>query len=85
MALLGTPLFNSARLIASTTRPVFLAGGIKPGNVGEAIAAARPFGIDLCSGVRTDGRLDERKLLELVDAQSRLAVVDQYLQQHHIL
>ncbi|MBL8191059.1 MAG: phosphoribosylanthranilate isomerase [Acidobacteria bacterium] len=42
--------------------PIFLAGGLKPENVGEAIRAVEPFGLDLCSGVRTDGKLDETKL-----------------------
>jgi len=42
--------------------PVYLAGGLKPENVAEAIRAVRPFGVDVCSGLRTDGRLDESKL-----------------------
>jgi phosphoribosylanthranilate isomerase len=42
--------------------PVFLAGGLNAGNVARAVAAVEPFGIDLCSSVRTDGRLDEGKL-----------------------
>jgi phosphoribosylanthranilate isomerase len=42
--------------------PVFLAGGLEPENVAEAIAEVGPFGLDICSGVRTDGALDERKL-----------------------
>jgi phosphoribosylanthranilate isomerase len=42
--------------------PVFLAGGLDAGNVAEAIRGVRPYGVDLCSGVRTDGRLDETKL-----------------------
>ena len=42
--------------------PLYLAGGLKPENVGEAIRAVRPFGVDVCSGLRTDGRLDESKL-----------------------
>jgi phosphoribosylanthranilate isomerase len=42
--------------------PIFLAGGLKPDNVGEAIAAVQPFGLDLCSGVRTEGKLDAGKL-----------------------
>lgn len=46
--------------------PVFLAGGIGPGNIGEAIRRVRPYGIDLCSAVRTDGRLDPAKLTALV-------------------
>ena len=58
----------SARLVAQSPRPVFLAGGINPANVQDAIRAVRPFGIDLCSGVRTNGALDEGKLRALVSA-----------------
>ena len=43
-------------------KPLFLAGGLKPENVAEAITAVRPFGIDVCSGLRTEGRLDPQKL-----------------------
>lgn len=42
--------------------PVYLAGGINPANVNDAFNFVKPFGIDLCSGVRTAGRLDEEKL-----------------------
>jgi phosphoribosylanthranilate isomerase len=42
--------------------PVFLAGGLTPENVAEGIATVGPFGLDLCSGVRTQGALDEGKL-----------------------
>ena len=42
--------------------PVFLAGGLRAENVGAAVAAVAPFGLDVCSGVRTDGRLDAAKL-----------------------
>ena len=45
--------------------PVFLAGGIKPDNIAKAISRVHPFGIDLCSGVRTDNKLDEIKLQKL--------------------
>lgn len=48
--------------------PVFLAGGLNETNVGAAIAAVRPFGVDLCSGVRTENRLDEEKLLRFFAA-----------------
>ncbi len=48
--------------------PVFLAGGLGPHNVGEAIRMVQPFGVDLCSGVRTDGTLDERKLSAFIEA-----------------
>jgi phosphoribosylanthranilate isomerase len=42
--------------------PLFLAGGLKAENVAEAIRQVRPFGVDVCSGVRTEGQLDEEKL-----------------------
>lgn len=48
--------------------PIFLAGGLKPENVQEAIRTVGPFGVDLCSGVRTDGRLDADKLRRFVRA-----------------
>lgn len=44
--------------------PVFLAGGLHAGNVAEAIRRVEPFGVDVCSGVRTDGKLDEAKLAD---------------------
>jgi len=44
--------------------PLFLAGGLNSDNVEEAIETVRPFGLDICSGVRTNGRLDEDKLKE---------------------
>jgi phosphoribosylanthranilate isomerase len=52
----------SRRIVQETPVPVFLAGGLRSDNVQAALDAVRPFGLDLCSGVRTDGRLDERKL-----------------------
>jgi phosphoribosylanthranilate isomerase len=48
--------------------PVFLAGGLKPENVAEAIRSVRPFAVDVCSGVRSDGNLDERILARFVDS-----------------
>ncbi len=42
--------------------PLFLAGGLTPENVGQAIEEVSPFGLDICSGVRIEGRLDEEKL-----------------------
>jgi phosphoribosylanthranilate isomerase len=52
----------SRRIRASVAVPVWLAGGLRPDNVGDAIATVRPHGIDVCSGVRTDGALDPVKL-----------------------
>jgi phosphoribosylanthranilate isomerase len=52
----------SRRIRDTVGIPVFLAGGLNAGNVAQAVAAVAPFGIDLCSSVRTDGRLDEGKL-----------------------
>ena len=55
--------------------PVYLAGGLKPENVAEAIRAVRPFGVDVCSGLRTDGRLDEVKLKSFFAAIGKDATV----------
>jgi len=52
----------SRRIVETCGRPVFLAGGLNAGNVREAIDTVQPFGLDLCSGVRTEGRLDIEKL-----------------------
>lgn len=52
----------SRSIVESVGVPVFLAGGLNSNNIAEAIERVRPFGVDVCSGVRTDGRLDEEKL-----------------------
>lgn len=52
----------SARIRQAVDIPVFLAGGLRPENVREAFEQVQPFGLDLCSGVRTDGQLDGAKL-----------------------
>lgn len=53
----------SAELVRAVAPcPVFLAGGLRADNVAEAVRTVRPSGVDLCSGVRTGGRLDETKL-----------------------
>lgn len=52
----------SRRIVESVRLPVWLAGGLRPDNVADAIARVQPHGVDLCTGVRTDGRLDAAKL-----------------------
>ena len=52
----------SRSIVERTEVPVYLAGGLRPANVAEAIQTVRPAGVDLCGGVRTDGRLDPDKL-----------------------
>lgn len=52
----------SRQIVEQSAVPVFLAGGLNPQNVREAIATVRPYGLDICSGVRTNGRLDAEKL-----------------------
>jgi phosphoribosylanthranilate isomerase len=58
----------SRELVRSVNVPVFLAGGLREDNVKEAINKVKPFGVDLCSGVRTNGKLDEKKLKAFVSA-----------------
>lgn len=48
--------------------PLFLAGGLNRENVKQAIETVEPFGLDLCSSVRTNGKLDPQKLKEFFDA-----------------
>lgn len=58
----------SARFVRASPRPVFLAGGLDDTNVADALRQVRPYGIDLCSRVRTDGQLDVMKLALLMAA-----------------
>src|SRR6266576_1384771 len=55
----------SREIRARVNVPIFLAGGLNPGNVGQAVEEVGPFGLDICTGVRTDGQLDEAKLSAL--------------------
>ncbi len=55
--------WNLSRQIVEQARvPVFVAGGLNATNVKAALDQVQPFGLDLCSGVRTDGKLDLYKL-----------------------
>lgn len=49
-------------------KPVFLAGGLTPANVANAIHAVKPAAVDICSGVRSDGKLDVQKLTAFIAA-----------------
>lgn len=60
----------SREIVHESPVPVFLAGGLRPENVAEAVAEVQPFGLDLCTGVRTDGRLDAGKLAAFFAAVS---------------
>jgi phosphoribosylanthranilate isomerase len=52
----------SRQIVMQSSVPVFLAGGLRPDNVRQAINSVGSFGLDLCSGVRTNGQLDPEKL-----------------------
>ena len=65
----------SRKIVEQSPVPVFLAGGLHPENVRAAIEAVAPFGVDLCSGVRSvrmdsfgEGSLDARKLAAFFEA-----------------
>ncbi len=52
----------SKKIVEQSKVPVFLAGGLTSDNVRQAIEQVQPYGLDLCSGVRTDKKLDPKKL-----------------------
>ncbi|HAV23936.1 MAG TPA: hypothetical protein DCX46_10665, partial [Bacteroidetes bacterium] len=56
----------SKKIVESCKVPVYLAGGLRPENVAEAIRTVRPFGVDVCSGVRVGGRLNIEKVEEFM-------------------
>ena len=58
----------SRQIVETCNKPVFLAGGLRVENVAAGIATVRPFGLDICSGVRTVGLLDSDKLRAFVAA-----------------
>ncbi|MFZ1675799.1 MAG: phosphoribosylanthranilate isomerase [Saprospiraceae bacterium] len=49
----------SRAIVEQCGKPVFLAGGLNPSNVRDAIDHVNPFGVDVCSGLRINGKLDE--------------------------
>ena len=62
----------SRRIVDECGKPVFLAGGLRPDNVAAAWSAVRPWGFDICSGVRTNDNLDEQRLAAFFGAVNRL-------------
>jgi len=61
----------SSRICSAVDVPVYRAGGLNPKNVGRAIVALKPYGLDICGGLRTGGRLDA------TNAQAFMAAVDE--------
>ncbi len=57
----------SRKIRDSIKIPIFLAGGLNAENVKQAIEEVNPFGLDLCSSMRTDGKLDKIKLEKFFD------------------
>jgi phosphoribosylanthranilate isomerase len=56
----------SKQICRNVSIPVFLAGGLNPENILEAISVVQPFTVDVCSGVRTNGLLDEEKVADFI-------------------
>jgi len=62
----------SKEIVEKVDVPVFLAGGINPSNVAAAINEVKPYGIDLCSGVRANNKLDEELLKEFFNTLKKI-------------
>ena len=59
-------------LLSGCERPYFLAGGLNPGNVVKAVKQLHPYGIDLSSGIETDGVKDKGKLSSVIASVRRM-------------
>lgn len=64
----GTGTAFDWSLLKNMDRPYFLAGGLGPENVGEAVAALHPYGVDVSSGIETNGLKDPAKMRAFVEA-----------------
>ncbi len=62
----------SRDIVRTVDCPVLLAGGLHAGNVETAVKMVRPYGVDVCTGVRTDEGLDRRKLVDFFEALRRV-------------
>lgn len=64
----GTGTVFDWQLLQGIQRPYFLAGGLHAGNIRDAVAALKPYGVDVSSGIETDGKKDENKMTQFVAA-----------------
>lgn len=64
----GTGTVFDWELIQNIKRPYFLAGGLKPDNVKNAVKLLKPYAVDVSSGIETDGLKDKTKMAEFVAA-----------------
>lgn len=62
----GTGMTFNWQLIKGIKRPYFLAGGLTPENVAEAVKTLNPYAVDVSSGIETDGLKDEAKMADFV-------------------
>lgn len=67
----------SRQICENSSCPVFLAGGLNPENVRQAIEEVHPFAVDICSGVRTGGNLDRKKLELFVRNVTALNIIEE--------
>lgn len=63
----GTGTVFNWELTQKITRPYFLAGGLNPDNAAEAVAALKPYAVDVSSGIETDGLKDREKMTRFVN------------------
>ncbi len=61
----------SREIVELVDCPVLLAGGLNEDNVRYAVQVVRPYGVDVCSSVRTEDRLDQRKVVDFLEALRR--------------
>jgi phosphoribosylanthranilate isomerase len=57
----------SSKVVLNAGIPVILAGGLKPENVGDAVKCVRPYSVDTASGVETDGKKDQKKVMDFIN------------------
>ena len=64
----GTGTVFDWDLLRTARRPYFLAGGLGPDNVARAVEQLHPYGVDVSSGIETDGKKDPVKMAAFVAA-----------------